>query len=333
MDQSVKFGIIPTEGGVFYTEFQEEALLAEELGFDSVWLEEHHGIKDHYWPSPLVALAGIATRTERIVIGTDIVVTPFYHPVRLAEDAAMLNVMSHGRFILGAAIGYSPDEFALYQVPMEKRGARFEESVQLIRLLWTDEEVHFSGKYYQVQGLKIEPRPAHHLPIWLGGWGSLSLERAAKYADAWLPGPTAGMEKLLQAQNVYHAHLKSMGIAPASRPTPLTRETVIAKTDQAARAIAEEHLMISYRDEYGGGKWKHPLIGREDTAPVDQFEALTRDRFLVGSPDTVIEKIQRFKDVFGMDHLICRLYFPGMPRDFIMDEIRLLAKEVMPVFR
>jgi alkanesulfonate monooxygenase SsuD/methylene tetrahydromethanopterin reductase-like flavin-dependent oxidoreductase (luciferase family) len=326
----MRFGIIPTEGGRFYTECLEEALLAENLGFDSVWLEEHHGIKDHYWPSPLVALAGIATRTERILIGTDIVVMPFYHPVRLAEDAAMLDVMSQGRFILGAAIGYNPDEFNLYQVLMEKRGARFEESIQLIKMLWTEEEIHFSGKYYQVQGLKIEPRPAHHLPLWLGGWGNLSLERAAKYADAWLPGPTADLDKLLQAQHIYHAHLQSMGITPGSRPTPLTREMVVAKTDRLAREMAERHLMVSYRDEYGGGKWKHPLIGREDTAPVDQFEALTRNRFLIGSPDTIIEQIQRFKDAFGMDTLICRLYFPGMPHKFIMDEIRLLAEEVMP---
>jgi alkanesulfonate monooxygenase SsuD/methylene tetrahydromethanopterin reductase-like flavin-dependent oxidoreductase (luciferase family) len=333
MDQSLKFGFIPIEGGAYYPEFLAEVLLGETLGFDSVWLEEHHGIRDHYWPSPLIGLAGIATRTERILFGTDVLVMPFYHPVRVAEDAAMLDVMSQGRFILGAAIGYKPDEFTLYQVPMEKRGARFQEAIQLIKLLWTQEEVNFTGKYYQVQGLKIEPHPTHRLPIWLGGWGDLSLERAAKLADAWLPGPTADLGKLLDAQNNYRRSLESMGIAPASRSNPLTRETVIAETDGLARTMAEEHLMISYRDEYGGGKWKHPLIGNEDAAPVNEFDALSHDRFLVGSPDTIIRQIQRFRETFGMDHLICRLYFPGLPHDFIMNEIHLLAKEVLPAFK
>jgi len=128
----MKFGFIPTEGGPFYQEFVEEVLLADSLGFDSVWLEEHHGVKNHYWPSPLIALAGIASQTENIVLGTDILVLPFYHPVRVAEEAALLDIMSRGRFILGAAIGYKPDEFALYQVPLDKRGGRFEEAVCLI---------------------------------------------------------------------------------------------------------------------------------------------------------------------------------------------------------
>jgi alkanesulfonate monooxygenase SsuD/methylene tetrahydromethanopterin reductase-like flavin-dependent oxidoreductase (luciferase family) len=97
--------------------------------------------------------------------------------------------------------------------------------------------------------------------------------------------------------------------------------------------MAERHLLINYRDEYGGGKWKHPLIGAEDQSRVDEFDVIARDRFLVGSPDTVCAQLQRIVDTFGVDHLICRLYFPGMPHDFIMQEIRLLAGEVMPAFR
>ncbi len=329
----MKFGIIPTEGGVFFDEFLEEGERAESLGFDSVWREEHHGIRNHYWPSPLIALTALAARTQRIMLGTDIVVLPFYHPVRLAEDSAMLQNLSKGRFILGAAIGYNPAEFALYQVPMENRGARFEESICLIRALCCEELVTFTGKYFQVKELKIEPLPEQYLPIWLGGWGELSLKRAARLADAWVPGPTADLEKLLQAQKSYRDDLAELGIDYSTRAIPLTREVVIASTDAAALEMAEEHLMINYRDEYGGGKWKHPFIGSQDSAPVDQLEALSRDRFLIGSPETIIDQINRFKAAFSMDHLICRLFFPGIPHAFIMDEIRLLAEEVLPVFR
>jgi alkanesulfonate monooxygenase SsuD/methylene tetrahydromethanopterin reductase-like flavin-dependent oxidoreductase (luciferase family) len=108
---------------------------------------------------------------------------------------------------------------------------------------------------------------------------------------------------------------------------------VIAETDDEALEMAEKHLLINYRDEYGGGKWQHPLIGAEDSAPVDQLDAIGRDRFLVGSPETVIRQLQSFEQAFGVDHLICRLFFPGIPHDFIMNELRLLANEVMPAFK
>jgi alkanesulfonate monooxygenase SsuD/methylene tetrahydromethanopterin reductase-like flavin-dependent oxidoreductase (luciferase family) len=169
--------------------------------------------------------------------------------------------------------------------------------------------------------------------MWLGGWGKLSLARAARYGDAWVPGPTASLEKLLDAQATYRQNLRQVQIDPSSVPTPLTREVVIAATDGEARDVAERHLLINYRDEYGGGAWKHPLIGAEDSAPVDQFDMLSRDRFLVGSPDTIISQLQRFVEAFGVDHLICRLYFPGIPHDFILQELRLLAGEVMPAFK
>jgi alkanesulfonate monooxygenase SsuD/methylene tetrahydromethanopterin reductase-like flavin-dependent oxidoreductase (luciferase family) len=260
---------------------------------------------------------------------------PFYHPVRVAEDGALLDIMSQGRFVLGVAIGYKPDEFALYQMPLEKRGARFEEAVSLIKRLWTQEEVNFTGQYYQVSGLKIEPRPLSkpHPPLWLGGWGEMSLARAARLGDAWIPGPTASLDKLLQAQTIYHQNLRASGVDPTTRPTPITREVIIAESDEKAREMAEKHLLINYRDEYGGGKWAHPLIGKEDSAPVSDLAEISRDRFLVGSPETIIKQLQKFKDAFGVDHLICRLFFAGMPHDFILNELRQLAKEVIPVFK
>src|SRR5512138_4022814 len=96
----LKFGFIPIEGGRWYREAIEEVVCAEELGFDSVWMEEHHSVPNHYWPSPLTVLAGFATRTSRMTLGTDILVAPFHHPVRLAEDAALVDIMSGGRLVL-----------------------------------------------------------------------------------------------------------------------------------------------------------------------------------------------------------------------------------------
>jgi len=326
----MKFGFITTEGGYYFKEALEETIYGEELGFDSVWLEEHHSIRNHYWPSPLMALAGMATRTTRILLGTDIVVLPFYHPVRAAEDTAMLDVISNGRAIFGAAIGYRPPEFELYDISLDDRGARYVEMLKIMRALWTQDQVEYNGRFFKIKG-SIEPKPARSIPIWLGGWGELSLKRAAQLGDAWVPGPTANLEKLLDAQKQYNEFLKASGKDPDNLPKPLTREVVISETREQAWELAEKFVMVNYRDEYGGG-WKHPLIGSQDQTPV-ALDTLSSNRFIVGNPEDCIQQIKHFVETFGVDHLICRLYFAGMPHDHIMKELKLLSQEVFPAFR
>ncbi len=326
----LQIGFIPIEGGHYYREALEEVARAEELGFDSAWMEEHHAVTDHYCPSPLPVLAGFATRTTRLRLGTDILVAAFYHPVRLAEDVALLDVMSGGRFTLGIAIGYKPDEFALYGVALEKRGARFEEQLAVMTGLWTQERVSFAGRYYTVEG-RLEPRPLTrpHPPVWIGGWGDLTLQRAARLADNWIPGPTADLERLLEGKRRFLEHRRAAGRAEPVTEWPLTRDVIIADTDARARELAERHLMVAYRREYAGG-WRHPFI---DASVATDLDRLMKDRFIIGGPEQCIAQIRRFVEAYGMTHLICRTFFPGMPHRHIMRELELLAREVMPAFR
>jgi alkanesulfonate monooxygenase SsuD/methylene tetrahydromethanopterin reductase-like flavin-dependent oxidoreductase (luciferase family) len=325
----LKIGFIPIEGGHYYRDALEEVVRGEELGFDSVWMEEHHSVVDHYWPSPVPVLAGFATRTSRVTLGTDILVAPFYHPARLAEDIALLDVMSGGRAVLGVAIGYKPDEFALYGADLAKRGARFEEQLAIVKGLWTHDTFSFSGTYYQLEG-RLEPRPISkpHPPIWIGGWGELTLKRAATLANNWIPGPTADLSRLLDGQKRFLANRRAAGLTEPVREWPLTRDVIIADTDREARALAERHIMVSYRKEYAGG-WKHPFI---DASIATDLETVKKDRFLIGGPDRVIKDLRPFVEQYGMTHLICRLFFPGMPHRHIMRELDLIAREVRPAF-
>jgi alkanesulfonate monooxygenase SsuD/methylene tetrahydromethanopterin reductase-like flavin-dependent oxidoreductase (luciferase family) len=163
------------------------------------------------------------------------------------------------------------------------------------------------------------------------------LESSKDFAKAFMVRhglPTARYATFTSAGEA-KAHVEKHGAPIVIKADGLAagKGVVIAETRERAWELAETYVMVNYRDEYGGGKWKHPLIGNQDTAPVDQFDAISRDRFLVGSPETVIVQLQQFVSAFGVDHLICRLYFPGIPHDFIMNELRLLAGEVMPVFR
>lgn len=329
----MKFGFIPVEDSRYYAESLRQVELAESLGFHSVWLEEHHGTSGHYHPSPFIYLAGYATRTERIILGTDIAVLPLYHPVRLAEDVAQLDVMSRGRTVLGVAIGYRPEEFAAFQTPLDGRGAQFVEMLKLIQRLWTEEQVSFDSKRYSLKDFTLEPRPFQkpRPPIWLGGWGQLAVKRAATLGDAWIPGPTANLAKLQEAQARYHAHLAELDIDPLSRERPLTRDVIIAATETAAEEQAERYLLPAYRDEYSS--WDHPLIGTSDATATDKLAELRRDRFIIGSPESVITQIRYFAAQFGMNHLICRLHFPGMPPELVTEAVRLIGQEVIPAFR
>lgn len=328
----MKFGFIPVEDSRYYDEALRQVELAESLGFDSVWLEEHHGTSNHYHPSPFIYLAGFATRTERVILGTDIAILPLYHPVRVAEDVAQLDVMSHGRVVLGVAIGYRPEEFGAFQTPLQGRGAQYVEMIELIKRLWTEDKVTFEGERYPVRDFTLEPKPVQrpHPPLWLGGWGKLSVKRAAVLGDAWIPGPTANLEKLLEAQSRYDDHLRELGRSPADVPRPLTRDVVIAADDEEAEARAERYLLAAYRDEYSG--WDHPLIGSSDSTATDRLAALRQDRFIIGSPAQVIEQIRYFQEQFGMDHLVCRLHFPGMPPELVTESVSLIGTEVIPAF-
>jgi probable F420-dependent oxidoreductase len=328
----MKFGVIPVEDSRYFAESLRQVELAEEHGFDSVWLEEHHGTSGHYLPSPFIYLAGYATRTERLVLGTDIAILPLYHPVRVAEDVAQLDVMSNGRVILGVAIGYRPEEFAAFQTPLDGRGAQFVEMLKLIQQLWTGEKVTYESERYQLTDFTLEPCPIQRPrpPIWLGGWGKLALKRAAAMGDAWVPGPTANLAKLKEAQERYHAHLAELGIHPNDREHPLTRDVIIAEKRAQAEELAERFLLPAYRDEYS--RWDHPLIGTADTTATDRLAELRHDRFIIGSPDQVIEQIRYFEDQFGMDHLICRLHFPGMTPEVVTESIELIGREVIPAF-
>jgi probable F420-dependent oxidoreductase len=324
----LKLGFIPIEGGHGYREALEEVERAEELGFDSVWMEEHHAVRDHYWPSPLVVLAGFATRTSRVTLGTDILVAPFYHPVRLAEEVALLDVMSGGRAVLGIAIGYKPDEFALYGVELERRGARFEEQLAIMKALWTQDAVTFHGASYRVEG-RLEPKPVQvpHPPVWIGGWGERTLRRAAALADNWIPGPTADLGRLLKGKQAFLA-ARAAAHRPVPAEWPLTRDVIIADSDGEARELAERHIMVAYRKEYAGG-WRHPFI---DASVATDLDALKRDRFLIGGPAQVIDALRPFVTDYGTTHLICRLFFPGLPHRHILRALELLAREVRPAF-
>tara|TARA_B100000686_G_scaffold350793_1_gene447747 strand:+ start:333 stop:1343 length:1011 start_codon:yes stop_codon:yes gene_type:complete len=169
-----------------YASSLDQIAWAETLGYDSVWLTEHHFCEDGYAPSPLIIAAAIGERTKKMRIGTNLMLLPLADPLRLAEDAATLSILTDGRFDLGVGLGYRELEFNYFGRNLINRPSLMEEGVSLIRAAWTGEPIHHSGKRYQIDGIMVRPAPATQPKIFMGGMAEPAIARAARIGDGFL---------------------------------------------------------------------------------------------------------------------------------------------------
>src|SRR5713226_3012587 len=176
-----------------YSEILDQIAWSESHGFDDVWLSEHHFIEDGYLPSILPVAAAISARTKRIRIASGVLLMPFHNPVRLAEDIAVVDVISGGRFEFGVGVGFKLEEFDSFGVSFKERGSRTNESLDIIRRLLSGETVTYKSDFFNFKNIKVAPEPIQkpHPPIWLGGFTPAALRRAARYGDGFtVPGAT-----------------------------------------------------------------------------------------------------------------------------------------------
>lgn len=337
----MKLGFSPIQGDGHYDEMIEEIQYAEANGLESVFLQEHHEAEvDQYWSDTLSVLSGVATVTDEIDLGTAILLLPLYDPVRLAERGAILDGLSDGRFILGAAVGYRPREYELYEIDRTQRGPMFEEYLTLVSRLWSEEDVTFVGEYRSVEGFRCTPRPfsSPRPRIWIGGYHDIVLDRTARlYAeglvDCWFPGTQPDREGLSVRRDTFDDMLDERGVVPDDVEQPLFRDGIIAETTEEAIDLAHEYLVTGYEKQYKGrghenskrGDLGHDVI-HEDYDPTD----LVEERFIVGDPDDWIQELRAYEDALGVDHVATRIYFEGMSHDDIMDQLELLCSEVAP---
>ena len=182
-----------------------EAQLAEASGFDSCFFGEHHQDGDGFLPSPLIVATAVAARTQRLRIGTSVILLPLHHPVRVAEDAITLDLVSKGRVVLGVGIGYQAADFSAFAVPMEHRVTLFEESVEILRLCWAGERFSFRGKHYTLEDVQITPRPFQRPgpPLWFGASVPAAARRAGRLADGFVGTPSTSLENATELADIY----------------------------------------------------------------------------------------------------------------------------------
>ena len=323
-------GLSPLQSGSNFEATIQDCERAEALGFDSVWLGEHHNHPLLY-PTPLIGLAAIASRTRRVHLGTGVLLLPLYHPLAVAEEGAMVDLISGGRLILGLGAGYAPEEFAAFGISIKERGRRLEESASLLHRLWTEEHVSHAGRYYRVTDVTLGPRPLQQPrpPMWFAGWVEPAIRRAARLGDAWLGGPSARLDELAACVHIFQEAWQEAREGEESPDIALMRYVFVADSlEQAYTTVGDATLRIFETTYF---RWPHPVVKRPPGTLT--IQDLARDRFILGSPAQCIEQIERFRQELGLTHLICRLSFPGVPREASLASVERFTQEVIPALR
>ena len=326
----MRIGLSPLQAGGDFEETIQECERAEAAGFDSVWLGEHHNSPALY-PTPLIGLAAIAARTRRVRLGTAVLLLPLYHPVAVAEEGAMVDMISGGRLVLGVGAGYAPHEFAAFGLPVKERGSRLEEGVTLLHRLWTEEKVSHRGRHYSVSDVTVRPRPVQRPrpPIWFAAWAEPAIRRAARLGDAWLGGPSARLDELAACVHLFHEARRAAARDPQEAEVALVRFVFVADSPERARAVAGAPILDFFERTYF--RWPHPVVVRPPGELT--IERLAKDRIILGDPAGCIRQIRRFQETLALTQVICRISAPGIPRQAALASLDLFVREVMPAFR
>jgi probable F420-dependent oxidoreductase len=327
---TMKIGLSPLQAGGDFEETIRECERAEAAGFDSVWLGEHHN-NPLLYPRPLLGLAAIAGRTRRLRLGTGVLLLPLYRPLDVAEEGAIVDVISNGRLILGVGAGYAPEEFEAFDVSIKERGSRMDEAVPLIQRLWTEERVTHAGRHYRVTNATVAPRPVQRPrpPIWFAGWVEPAIRRAARMGEAWLGGPSARLDELARCVRLYRGARREAGRGPDDGDVALMRYLFVAGSAGQARAIAGTPFIRAFEHTYF--KWPHPVVKRPPGELT--IERLAEDRIILGDPESCIRQLERFRHELGLTHLVCRLSVRGIPAEAARESVDLFTREVMPALR
>jgi alkanesulfonate monooxygenase SsuD/methylene tetrahydromethanopterin reductase-like flavin-dependent oxidoreductase (luciferase family) len=307
-----------------YAETLDIIAETEKLGFTGAWLPEHHLAEDGYLPSPLVALAAVAARTKTMRIGTGVALAPLYNPLRFAEDAVLVDILSNGRLDLGLAIGYRKRETAAFGVDFTRRGARFDEFLQIVTRLWAGETVDFEGKHFQIKGAEVRPpSPRGRIPLYIGGFADKAMDRVARYGEGYIGSP--------DVCDLYTAKLREQGKDVASariRVTGLT--TFVAHDPEAAMAELAPHF-LHVNNTYGEFFAEDQALGMAGMKPKTLEEYKASGELQILTPDAAIAFFEDLQARMPIEHYMMALP-PGLPAERFLYYAGVLAKEVMPVF-
>ena len=317
------------ETALFYRNMVEQIRLIEQYDYFSIWLGEHHVIKSARFP-PIATLATIASLTSRVKVGSSVVLLPLYNPLHLAENLSMIDIISNGRLLLGVASGYRKEEFDAFGVPIKQRAGRLEEGVEILKRLWTEDDVTFAGKYFHLNHIWINPKPIQkpRPPIFIGGSTEGAIRRAATIGDGWLMQGNLPRDSLKSQHAIFQATLRSIE-NHASRTESVKTKTIalvaecfVSQNRDDAIRISSPAVLAKFNENRG---WGERWFGSD--LPQD-----VQDRFIIGNPSDCIDRIWSYHKEFGVTHFILRFQLPGIDHRNTMEAMKLFGEQVIPYF-
>ena len=308
----------------FYTETINQIVWAEDLGFDSVWLTEHHFRDDGYTPSPLVIAGAIAARTRRIQVGTNLLLLPLYDPIRLAEDCATVSLLSGGRFNLGVGGGYVEKEFEVFGRDLRHRPSLLEEGVKVLRAAWSGDTITFSGKRYNYSDVRVFPVPVTPPRILLGAISEPAADRAARIADGFLSSGYVGHDLYLEGIRKAGKRAEDAKIFAGcwGIVTEDPKEEALRIGEHLRYQMNQYILMGAF-----GGPEQTPLFETPASAIENGFYEFWTPHEAVENLVSVLSDWPQIKDI----HFWAQ--FPGEPIESGTRRMELLARRVLPAVR
>lgn len=307
--------LIRIEEGVETTE------LLRDLGYD-ILLSHHHFLANLQTPQALPILAHLVPFSGSMRLGIGVYIATLEHPVALAEHFATLDQISGGRLIWGVGAGYREDEFASFGIDLKTRQSRFYEAIDVVTRLWSGESVTHHGKHFHIenQTISVMPRQRPRPPIWIGANGPKTIVRAAAHGDAWLASPHLKFRWCNGNLAAFREEQERLGIDTSGAEYPIVRELYISDYDAQARTEVEPYIGTEYE-----------AFSNYDPVYRDHYEEMWEKSFLIGSPETVAERIAALGEA-GWNAFIFRTDWAGMPVEMVRRTITRFAEEVMPRF-
>jgi len=328
----------------------DQMVRSEELGFDEVWLTEHHFIDYGLSVDPATLASAVASRTSRVRIGLAAAILPFHDPIRIAEQLALVDIISGGRLDVGVGRGNRPSEFIGYRIPQVESRERFDETVQIIQRAWTAERFSYDGRYFQIPEVRVIPKPLQspHPPLYQVCVSPDSIEGTALRGWPMLNSLLfGGVEQLAASRDRYVATLQKAGRSPEDIAALLSlwgvsRQIYVAPTDAQALEEARDAEMW-YQESFRKFliperiEESHPTLQPGFRAMAERlskitWEGLVAETLAFGSPDTVARHIEQMRQM-GVGQLMCWMNFGGLPEDKVHRSMDLFAREVLPRFR
>jgi alkanesulfonate monooxygenase SsuD/methylene tetrahydromethanopterin reductase-like flavin-dependent oxidoreductase (luciferase family) len=307
----------------------EQVRVADAVGFDAFSMGDHYNIPGLQRLNQVAALARLCAEVKHCSVGTAVTLLGLRHPVTVASELASLDVLNAGKSFAAFGLGYRGEELNAFNLTKSQRYQRFVEGVEIVKRLWTEDNVSFEGKAFKLKNVTVDPKPLQkpRPPVWIAANTDAAVKRAASIGDGWLIGPHSAIDELERQVQLCRLTWTDSGKSGAPA-VPIIRETFVAASKREAVEKARPYLEQLYRATYI--KWKQNEAMNDPNELSWAFDKLAKGRFILGSPAECIDQMREYEERLGVSYLLPRFdWTPGLPQEEILASMRLFGEKVI----